>query len=132
VNDFAHLDTPPDPCTIVLPFPPATLSGHAKGHWRSKHGPTKQWRERAAKKAAALCLPDLGDAKPYEPGGDIRLRITFVPPDRRGDRVNFPNRMKPIFDGIADALGVNDARFVPILDYRPPQKPGWVAIEVIP
>jgi hypothetical protein len=35
--------------------------------------------------------------------GDVRVSVTFYPPDRRGDRVNFANRMKPYFDGIADA-----------------------------
>jgi hypothetical protein len=34
--------------------------------------------------------------------------MRFFPPDQRSDRTNFPNGMKPIFDGIADALKVND------------------------
>jgi hypothetical protein len=45
--------------------------------------------------------------------GDIRVSVTFYPPNKRGDRVNFPNRMKPYWDGIADALKVNDSRFLP-------------------
>ena len=32
---------------IELPFPPASLSGHAKGHWRSKSNPTAVYRELA-------------------------------------------------------------------------------------
>lgn len=62
--------------------------------------------------------------------GDIRLHIRFVPPDRRGDRTNFPNRVKPIIDGIADALGINDSRFVPSYEFSEPEKPGRVEIEV--
>ena len=108
---------------IVLPFPPASLSGHAKGHWRSKSGPTAKHREwaRRATQAAAPIVPALGD---------IRINVRFIPPDRRGDRTNFANRMKPYFDGIADALGVNDRRFVPSYDFAEPEKPGRVIVTV--
>lgn len=111
---------------IVVPFPPSSLSGHAKGNsrWR-KIADTKRYR--ACAKAAAL------EAKAVAPEGkgDITIRVRFVPPDRRGDRINFPNRMKPIFDGIADALGVNDSRFLPLFEYAEPEKPGRVEIEVL-
>lgn len=109
---------------IVLPFPPSSLSGHAKGnsHW-AKSSVTKKWREDACKaaKAANYAAPA---------AGDIHVHITFVPGDRRGDRVNFPNRCKPIFDGIADALGVNDSRFVPHYYFREPSKPGHLEIRI--
>lgn len=116
---------------IVLPFPPSSLSGHAKGnsHW-GKSSVTKKWREDAASAATGVRFAPFPDAKPYAPGGDIHIHITFVPGDRRGDRVNFPNRCKPIFDGIADALGVNDSRFVPHYYFREPQKPGHIEIRI--
>lgn len=109
---------------IVLPFPPSSLSGHAKGnsHW-GKSSVTKEWRFLAHTEtldAGAITVPD----------GDIPITIRFVPPDRRGDRINFPNRMKPIFDGIADALGVNDSRFLPHFVFCQPEKPGRVEIIV--
>lgn len=108
---------------IRLPFPPAALSGHAKGHWRGKSSVTAKWRAWA--KAAAL------EAKvSAPPHGNILVRIRFVPPNRRGDRVNFGNRCKPIFDGIADALKVNDSRFVPQYEYAEPEAPGRLEIEV--
>jgi crossover junction endodeoxyribonuclease RusA len=108
---------------IVLPFPPSSLSGHAKGHWRSKAAETKKHREWA--RTATL------EARPTAPEcGDILVRIRFVPPDMRGDRTNFPNRMKPYLDGIADALGVNDRRFVPAYEFSPPAKPGRVYVTV--
>jgi hypothetical protein len=108
---------------IVLPFPPASLSGHAKGHWRSKSGPTAKFRLWAFQATLA--------AKPKVPSaGDIPIHIRFVPPDRRGDRTNFPNRAKPIFDGIADALGVNDSRFLPSYTFAEPEKPGRVEVHV--
>jgi crossover junction endodeoxyribonuclease RusA len=109
---------------IELPFPPASLSGHAKGHWRSKSGPTAKHRAWAfnATKAAKLTVPE-GDS-------DIQIHVTFVPPDRRGDRVNYPVRMKAYFDGIAEALGVNDRRFVPRFYFCEPEKPGRVEVRI--
>jgi crossover junction endodeoxyribonuclease RusA len=108
---------------IVLPFPPASLSGHAKGHWRGKSAVTKQWRAWAF--AAALA------AKVRAPAdGDIVVTIRFVPPDRRGDRTNYPNRCKPIFDGLADAMKVNDRRFVPAYQFAEPEKPGRLEIVI--
>ncbi|NQX93438.1 MAG: RusA family crossover junction endodeoxyribonuclease [Erythrobacter sp.] len=112
---------------IKLPFPPASLSGHAtRNHW-AKTQTTKQWRE-------AACMAAKTQPKPqFEETGDIFVRVTFTPPDNRSDRLNYYNRLKPIFDGIADALGVNDKRFVPIMDrasFNRPSKPGRVVLEV--
>ena len=107
---------------IALPFPPASLSGHNTGHWRGKADIVKSHREDAAEKAGGLSVMD---------EGDIHVHVTFFPPDRRGDRVNYPNRMKPYFDGIADALGVNDSRFVPHYYFvDPPHKPGRVEVRI--
>lgn len=107
--------------SITLPWPPASLSGHAKGHWRSKSTPTAKHREWA--RLATLA------ASPRVPAsGDIRIHIKFVPPDRRGDRTNFPNRMKAALDGIATALGVNDARFLPSYEFAEPKPPGSVVV----
>lgn len=110
---------------IELPFPPATLSGHAKGnsHW-GKSSVTKKWR------ADACAVTKAARLGPVPTDGDIHVHITFVPPNRRGDRVNFPNRCKPIFDGIADALGVNDSRFVPHYYFCAPEKPGRLEIRI--
>ena len=107
---------------IELPFPPSSLSGHAKGHWRSKAAVTA--KHRAWAKAATLAVGPFGS----EGTGDIRVIVTFYPPSRRGDRVNFPNRMKPYFDGIADALRVNDSRFLPSYLCAEPVKDGRVTV----
>jgi len=109
---------------IELPWPPASLSGHSDKHfWRmrpiiKKH---REWAIRAT--LAVRNSVALGD-------GDIPVRVTFYPPDRRGDRVNFPNRMKPYWDGIADALCVNDRRFLPEYRFADPEKPGRVIVEL--
>ena len=106
---------------IVLDFPPATLSGHANGNRWSKSAVTKQYRAKAYDVAskAQYAIPD---------EGDIRIHMRFVPPTKAGDRVNFPNRMKPYIDGIADALGINDSRFLPSYEFCAPEKPGRVEI----
>jgi hypothetical protein len=101
---------------IELPWPPASLSGHAKGHWRTRAAVTAKHRRWARDATLAAKPGGFGDR------GDIGLIVTFYPPSRRGDRVNFPNRCKPYFDGIADALGVNDSRFVPRYQFAEPVK----------
>lgn len=111
--------------TITLPWPPSSLSGHAKGHWHAKAAATKKHRGWALQATQA--------ARPTVPAvGDIAVRIRFVPPDRRGDRTNFANRMKPYLDGIAEALGVNDARFLPSYEFAAPKAPGHVSVELEP
>lgn len=117
--------------SVRLPFPPAALSGHATyGGGRKKARITKELRRSAwaMAKAANLKAP---------PEGEVRLVVTLVPPNDRGDRTNYPARCKPYIDGIADALGTdrrpfNDKRFIPVWDYQPVQKPGWVTFRLEP
>jgi crossover junction endodeoxyribonuclease RusA len=109
---------------IELAWPPSILSGHAKGNGRwAKIRATKQHRG-WAKVATLAAMPRVPET------GDIAIRFTFIPPDNRSDRTNFANRLKPAIDGIADALGVNDRRFLPSYDYRAPEKPGRVLVEI--
>lgn len=114
---------------ITMPFPPSVLSGHAqsgagKGAHYAKARATKQWRAWAQQAALAAKVSAPAD-------GDIRIHVRFVPANRRGDRVNFPNRMKPIFDGIADALKVNDSRFLPSFEFCEPEAPGRVEVSIL-
>ena len=116
---------------IVVDFPPSDLSAHAKGNsYYRKAALTKVWRAKAVAAARKVELPKFADGKAYTPEGDIPITITFYPPDYRGDRVNFPARCKAIVDGVAEALGVNDARFVPRFEFRDPEKPGRVEITI--
>lgn len=108
---------------IELPFPSSALSGHNEGDRWSK-API------VAKHRAWACTATLA-AKPWVPDeGDITVTVLFIPPDNRGDRINFPNRMKPYFDGIADALKVNDKRFLPRFLFGAPEKPGRVEVRL--
>lgn len=108
---------------ITLPFPPSSLSGHHNEHWRRLQPVKKKYRE-AARTAT------LAARYHVQPEGDIQVHVTFYPPDRRGDRVNFPIRCKPLFDGIADALKVNDSRFVPHFYFCEPAKPGRIEVRL--
>jgi len=108
---------------IDLPFPPSSLSGHNNGHWRTK--------ARIVATHRAWAFHATRAAKPSVPAdGDIRIAFRFVPPDRRGDRTNYANRLKPYIDGIAEALGVNDRRFLPSYEYAEPEKPGRVEVRL--
>ena len=111
---------------ISLPWPSSALSGHNKGNYYVKAKVVATHRATAfhAVRDAKVSVPELGD---------ISLRVRFVPPTKQGDRINFPNRMKPYFDGIAEALGVNDARFsIPVYEVAGPEKPGRVEVEFYP
>lgn len=108
---------------IELPFPPASLSGHNKGHWHSKSSIVAKHRKWAAMATIAA------DATVPE-AGDISISFTFYPPDLRGDRMNYPNRIKPYADGIADALKVNDKRFLPSYHFGLPEKVGRVVVRI--
>ena len=108
---------------IELPFPPATLSGHAKGKWWNTSSIVAKHRKWAAMATLAA------DATAPETG-DIPISFTFYPPDNRGDRCNFPVRLKPLIDGIADALKVNDKRFLPSYHFGLPEKVGKVVVVI--
>lgn len=113
---------------FCLPFPPSSLSGHTKGHWRKNYRLVATMRAeafhlaRAAKLAAHYAVPE---------AGDIGIVFTFYPPNNRGDRLNFPNRIKCQVDGIAEALGVNDKRFLPAYAFGEPCKPGRVEVDIL-
>lgn len=106
---------------IVLPFPSAELSGHNNSSWYMKRATIKKHRE-WARIATVAVMP------PVPAAGDILIHFRFVPPDRRSDRMNFTNRLKPYADGIADALGVNDVRFLPTFEFAEPERPGRVEV----
>lgn len=108
---------------LILPFPPADLSGHNKGHWRSKVADIRTLRLIACSE-----VKKAGFKVPAE--GDIHITFLFIPPNNMGDRVNYPIRIKPLVDGIADGLKVNDRRFHPHYIFEPPCAPGRVEVYV--
>lgn len=93
---------------VILPWPPRELSPNARNHWAKTAKFKKSYRQIcwALALEAKIRVSKQGD----EP---IHLGVTFFPPDRRGrDTDNMFASMKAGLDGIADALKVNDKRFV--------------------
>lgn len=111
--------------TFDLPFPPSSLSGHNNGAWYNRDKIVATYRAEAfhltrnAKAKQGFTVP---------PTGDIAISFLFCPPDNRSDRTNFAGRMKAQIDGIAEALGVNDKRFLPSYQFADPCKPGRVVV----
>ena len=91
---------------LILPWPPAALSPNSRGHWRE--------RQRAAKASRQLAWAEAIKAGWVAPTSErIHLWIVFEPPTKRmPDDDNMLARCKGYRDGIADAIGVDDKRFV--------------------
>jgi hypothetical protein len=111
-----------------LPWPSAKLNpNRSKGlHWAATSTLRKDARH------VAMLLTRHAMPASTQPLGDVPLTITFVQPDRRArDRDNLLAALKPSLDGVADALGINDSRFEPVVIRREyGAKPGSVRIEI--
>jgi crossover junction endodeoxyribonuclease RusA len=91
---------------VTLPWPPAALNPNRKAHWTVK--------SKAAKAYRATCFALCKEAKLVAPetDGKIHLWVDYYAPDRRHrDMDNCISASKAMFDGMADAIGVNDRRF---------------------
>ena len=111
---------------ITFPWPPSILAGHAKGRsFYKKAAATAQTRADAASIARPVVKDYLIPEK-----GDIVLIVTFHPPHNRQDRWNMPQLAKATADGLADAMGVNDKRFLPRFVYGENVKGGQIVVEV--
>jgi len=117
------------PITVTLPFPDRRLNpNNSKGkHWAATAALRK-----AARVEAALLTRAAGAGARFAPGQELALVVTFIHPDRRArDRDNLLAACKPMLDGVADALGVNDSQFELMTIRRQyGKKPGMVLIEI--
>ena len=107
---------------VVLPWPPAALSPNARSHWAI--------RSRAAKSYRLQCFLFARQAGLVAPEGRILLDLEFIPPTmRRRDDDNLTAAFKAGRDGLADALGIDDSRFVSLVRLRStPQRGGAVRV----
>mgnify|MGYP001608086024 CR=1 FL=1 len=117
---------------IVLPFPDPRLSpnratGHHYGATSAIKKAVRHFAYAETKKALEGRFTSLACDSV-----DIPVTITFVQPDkRRRDRDNLLFACKSALDGIADALGINDVCFEPLLIKRIyGEKPGETRIEI--
>jgi Holliday junction resolvase RusA-like endonuclease len=93
---------------LVLPWPDRRLHPNSRPHWGAKSKATK-----AARHNAHLCALEAGWHLHKLPEGRLHLWIDFYPPDkRRRDDDGLLSSLKAARDGIADALNVDDSRFV--------------------
>lgn len=115
---------------IELPWPVAALSPNRKKslHWAAVHG----LNVKRMAGSRILTLLAMQQAGYVPPPGALAMTATFCPPDkRRRDLDNLLAAMKPDFDGISQALGVDDQHFHPLTLRRGEAvKGGCVVLEV--
>lgn len=104
---------------LILPWPSRDLHPNARVHWGRRSKAAK-----AARSAATLYALATGWRPGLFPGdGPIHVWIDGYGTDRRRrDADGLLSSLKPALDGIADALGIDDRRFVPH---------SWVKPEVV-
>lgn len=94
---------------LVLPWPDRALHPNARVHWAVK--------AKAAKRARIdgnLMAREVGWNLVTWPDGPLHVWIDGYAKDRRRrDADGLLSSMKPWLDGIADAMGIDDRRFVP-------------------
>lgn len=94
---------------LILPWPSRLLHPNSRTHWAAKSKATK-----AARADAHLLALAAGWHRETWPDGPLHVWIDGYPTDRRRrDADGLLSSMKAALDGIAQAMGVDDRRFVP-------------------
>lgn len=115
-----------NPIQIVLPWPAKQLNPNARQHWSALARHKKR-----AKAAAFVIARSAGKVPPIPPSAPLSVSMLFAPPTKaRRDLDNLLASCKAMLDGIAEALGVDDSRFRPSLDWAPPEKGGAVYVQI--
>lgn len=92
--------------TLTLPWPSKELSPNARLHWSAVARAKRLYREACRTTALAQGAHKLAAER-------LHVSFTFYPPSkRRIDMDNCISRLKAGIDGLADALGVDDSRWV--------------------
>lgn len=93
---------------VLLPWPPKPLWQNSRCHWSLKAKTVKFARTQAYHESLVSGLRHMPTGEEWT----HHLSFDFCPPDRRKrDLQNMPATQKAYIDGIADALGVDDATF---------------------
>jgi len=112
--------------TVTLGWPSRALSPNARTHWGTLARAKKAARIEGFYAATSGLLPD--DV------ASISIQVTFIPPNtRRIDLDNCIASIKPHLDGISDAIGIDDSRWIwaaPVI--AKPEKPGSVVVTLTP
>lgn len=116
---------------ILLPWPPRDLHPNARVHFHARGRIAKRAREDAW--ITALAATTAADREVCKAVGRLDVTVTFRPPDkRRRDDDGMIASLKSQRDGIADALGVDDARWTVRYVVGEPIRDGAVIVEVSP
>ena len=109
---------------IALPWPEKHLSPNARCHWAVKASAVS-----SARKTSYLLVRS---AMRRRQGWDaVSLRFEFCPPSRRRyDMDNLIAQHKAAQDGIADALGIDDSKFIVSYRMGAPVKSGAVHVTI--
>lgn len=114
---------------VRLPWPPAQLSPNFRGHWAVVYPQKRMYRLVAKNRTAAARNHE---AAPIRPVDGVSMTLTAHPAiNRKRDQDNFIARMKAGFDGISDALKVNDATFIQKgIRFAEKAKPPFVEVNI--
>jgi crossover junction endodeoxyribonuclease RusA len=118
-----------DEVRIVLPWPDKDLSPNARLHWAQKANAAR--KSRGNSKWIVLATLSRNELDELSDASRVGLNVSFHPPDkRRRDLDNLIASMKAANDGISDALGVDDSRFISTYSIGEPVKGGAVYVTV--
>ena len=100
--------------TVTLSLPPKALTPNARPHWAAKARAVQAYRGEAFLMARrAVAGVGKGGQWWAKVGTEIMVRSTFwFRVERRRDRDNAQASLKSALDGIAEAMGVDDSRFI--------------------
>lgn len=122
---FAGMNKTPNAIMITLPWPSRVLSPNGRSHWAAKAAEVKRCRQMAW----ALTLEQLGGKKPGWTAATLHWE--FHPKTaHKVDGDNAESACKAFRDGIADALGMDDANFTTSKQFGPPVKGGAVIVSI--
>jgi len=109
---------------IELPWPHKDLSPNGRVHWARKAKATASYRSECGWRARAQGVSPIDADR-------VAMTIRFCPPDmRRRDMDNIIAATKALRDGLMDALGVDDSRFVVTYEMGEPIKGGAVMVQI--
>lgn len=102
--------------TVTLPWPPSKTSKNgSQGDYHGKARAARSYNQACAWECIAQgvrrVVPDQG--------GDVSVTVTYHPPTRaRVDWDNMAGRAKQGFDAVAEAVGIDDGRWWPVLSRK--------------
>lgn len=116
--------------SIDMPWPDKRVwpNWRQSHHWRTYYKPVK------AQRIMAFALArNAGMVGIWDDDARVVLTVDIYPPDRRRrDRDGMAGALKSAFDGIADAIGIDDQYFAPVYNFHDPVKGGKIVITIAP